>query len=971
MISSRSIKVPRKLIEVSLPLDIINAAAKRDKSLRHGHPSTLHTWWAPRPLAATRAVVFAQMVNDPGFQQGQGFKYGMNKKDAAIERARLFAIMKDLVQWESTDNEEVLERARSEIVRSWREVCELNKKHPHAEVLFNPAQLPALHDPFAGGGRIPIEAQRLGLRVFASDLNPVPVLINKALIEIPQRFADITPVNPAIRSRKSLIETEYLGATALADDIDYYGEWMRKEAERRLQHLYPVMDIHPEMVKLRPDLRDFEGQKLTVIAWLWARTVRSPNPAFSHVEVPLTASYMLSMKPGQEAYVQPVIEGDSYRFEVRLGRPENIEAAQLGTKLGGRHGAFMCLMSNTPISFEYIRSEGKAGRINTRMLAIIAKGPSGRVYLSPTEADEAIAKRANPTWRPNVPLHGKVAVNVPLYGIDSFSDLFTARQLETLCTLSDLIAEVRQVILSDALSSGMLSDTTPYHKDGLGAVAYADALSVYLSLAIDKVAEGSTAHCTWSSLPTKLHVVSTFGRQALPMTWDFAEANVFADSSGNFSRMCELISKVLRKQCSRRMPVGESRQGDATELCFDDARIISTDPPYYDNMAYADLSDFFYVWLRRNLKDQFPDLFATVATPKAGELVATPYRHDSAADAEKFFLDGMTTAMKRLAERAHDAFPTTIYYAFKESQSSSDGDTTNTGWETFLEAVLNSGFSITGTWPVRTEREGGFRNSNQNALASSVVLVCRKREFDASVVSRREFIRELNQVLPEALDEMTRGLVGELSPVAPVDLSQAIIGPGIAVFSKYSAVLEADGTPMSVHTAIKLINRFLAEDDFDADTQFCLHWFEQIGWDIGKFGEADTLARAKGTAVDAIKQSGVIQSAGGNVRLFKWAEYPDNWDPRSDQRLSIWEVLHQIIRVFNTEGESGAAALFSAVQSKAEAARQLAYRLYTLCERKGWAEEARAYNEVVTSWSGIESAATKEPSFTQTTLFDN
>ena len=971
MTREQRIKSPRKLIEVALPLDIINAAAKRDKSLRHGHPSTLHSWWAPRPLAATRAIVFAQLINDPGYQQGQGFKYGMNKKEATKERARLFALMEELVQWENTDNEEVLDRARREIKRSWREVCDLNKNHPQAKALFDPDRLPGLHDPFAGGGRIPIEAQRLGLEVFATDLNPIPVLINKALIEIPQQFANCPPVNPETRGSNQLLARTYLGASGLAEDIDHYGAWMRKEAERRLERLYPPTEITPAMVEKRPDLKTHAGKKLTVIAWLWARTVKSANPAFSHVDVPLAASFMLSLKPGQEAYTKPIIDGDTYHFEVEMGKPNDFEKAQLGTKSGGRHGAFMCLMSNSPISFEYIREEGKAGRIGTRLMAIIAKAASGRVYLSPTNLDESIARSAVPNWHPSVPLHGKVAVNVPLYGINTFADLFTARQLEALCTLSDLVGEVRNRIRNDAVEAGMGPEDMGYDQGGRGATGYADALSVYLSFAIDKVAEGSTAHCTWSPLPTKLHVVSTFGRQALPMTWDFAEANIFADSSGNFSRMCELISKVLRKQCSTKMPLGSSRQADATELDMPAPRIISTDPPYYDNIAYADLSDFFYVWLRHNLKDQFPDIFATVASPKVGELVATPYRHKSSKDAEEYFLQGMTVAMQRLAGQSHEAFPATIYYAFKESQSGDNGDTSSTGWETFLEAVLGAGFSITGTWPVRTEREGGFRNSNQNVLASSVVLVCRKRQSDAATISRREFIRELNEVLPQALDEMTRGVDDELSPVAPVDLSQAIIGPGIAVFSKYSAVLEANGSAMSVRTAMQLINRFLAEDDFDADTQFCLHWFEQYGWDMGKFGEADTLARAKGTSVDGVKQSGVLQSAGGNVRVLKWAEYSGEWNPHTDQRLPVWEVLHQLIRVFNTDGESGAAAVFSAVQSKAEAARQLAYRLYTLCERKSWADDARSYNEVVTSWSGIESAAEKDPAAVQRSLFEN
>ena len=331
-------------------------------------------------------------------------------------------------------------------------------------------------------------------------------------------------------------------------------------------------------------------------------------------------------------------------------------------------------------------------------------------------------------------------------------------------------------------------------------------------------------------------------------------------------------------------------------------------------------------------------------------------------------MTGMEHAMQRLANQAPSTYPVTIYYAYKQSDESSDG-TLSMGWGSFLEAVLRAGFALTGTWPMRTELGNRMIGSGTNALASSIVLVCRPRPADAPTTSRRAFQRELNQVLPQALDEMTKGAGDERSPVAPVDLSQAIIGPGMAVFSKYSAVLEADGTPMSVRTALQLINRFLAEDDFDPDTQFCLHWFTQYGWKEGKFGEADTLARAKGTSVEGVKQAGVIQAGGGLVRLLKWSDYPADWNPATDPRLPVWEVLHQLIRLFKTDGEHGAAAVIAAVQAKADATRQLAYRLYTLCERAGWAEDARAYNEIVTSWSAIEAAAAAVPAPEQGRLF--
>jgi putative DNA methylase len=443
------------------------------------------------------------------------------------------------------------------------------------------------------------------------------------------------------------------------------------------------------------------------------------------------------------------------------------------------------------------------------------------------------------------------------------------------------------------------------------------------------------------------------------MTWDFPEVNPFAGAAGDFGVTTTSMARSIENVSANRVRAFVS-QADAQTQNISAGKIVSTDPPYYDNIGYADLSDFFYVWLRRALRPIFPSLLATISVPKAEELVATPYRHGGKDEAELFFLKGMTQAMGSLAKQAHPAFPITIYYAFKQSETDNAAGTSSTGWESFLEAVHRSGLQLTGTWPMRTERPTGVKVMT-NSLASSVILVCRNRTADALTVSRRDFLRELNTVLPEALDEMTKGSGDARSPVAPVDLSQAIIGPGMAVFSKYAAVLEADGSPMSVRTALQLINRFLAEDDFDHDTQFCLHWFEQHGWNESAFGGADTLARAKGTSVDGVKDAGVIKSGGGKVRLLKWSEYPEDWDPRTDKRLPVWEALHHLIRALRQGGDSASGALLAALGGKAEAVRQLAYRLYTLCERLGQAEDARAYNELITSWTGIESAAFTAP----------
>jgi putative DNA methylase len=950
-----NIKTPKKLIEVALPLDAINIAAAREKSIRHGHPSTLHLWWARRPLAAARAVIFAQMVNDPGYERHLG--RGMNKEKAAGERERLFKIIEDLVLWENTNNEEVLNRAREEIWKSWRETCELNKNHPQAAELFNPEKLPGFHDPFAGGGALPLEAQRLGLESYASDLNPVAVTINKAMIEIPPKFAGRAPVGPEIASDKGSKKQatkdafeDWSGARGLAEDVRRYGAWIREQAQQCIGDLYPPIEVTADMVAARPDLAQHQGEKLTVIAWLWARTVRSPNPAFSHAEVPLASTFVLSAKKGMEAYVAPVIEGDSYRFTVRVGTPP--DSAKEGTAAGKR-GGFLCLLSDAPMDYKYIRVEGSAGRMGQRLMAIVAEGARGRVYLTPTAEHETLARQAQPEWKPETPLHGKCRVNVSNYGLEVYGDLFTPRQLIALNTFSDLVQKAIARVREDALLVGMADDGLGLEQGGTGAAAYGEAVGSYLSFTVSRLADRSSAICSWDlreGQGRKSGVRNVFSRQAIPMTWDFAEANPLSGIAASIDSAVDRIADVIQKATSRGF--GLAVQADASNQNLSAQKVISTDPPYYDNIGYADLSDFFYVWLRRSLKPIFPALYATLAVPKAEELVATPYRHGSKSKAEAFFLEGMTAAMHNLAEQAHPGFPVTIYYAFKQAETKGEAGTHSTGWETFLAAVLKAGFALTGTWPMRTELSNRMIGSGSNALASSIVLVCRKRAADAPTISRRDFIRELNAALPEALMDMTRG--GVNSPVAPVDLSQAIIGPGMAIFSQYSAVLEADGSVMNVRSALQLINRFIGEDDFDHDTQFCLAWFEQHGWASGRYGDADVLARAKGTSVGGLTEAGVVDSSAGSLRLLKWAEMPIVWSPENDSRVPVWEALHQLIRALNQDGETAAGALLARMPDKTAGLIALTYRLYTLCERQGWAEEARAYNELQGAWSGIE-----------------
>ena len=935
--------VRKKLIEVALPLEAINIASAREKSIRHGHPSTLHLWWARRPLAAARAVLFSQMVDDPSARP----ELFPTDEAQSQERERLFRIIEDLVKWESTTNETVLEAAREEIRKSWRRTCEDNRDHPRASNLFDPDKLPAFYDPFAGGGAIPLEAQRLGLEAYASDLNPVAVLINKAMIEIPPKFAGKPPVNPESRKGKGSTDAIWKGAAGLAEDVRYYGQWMRDEAEQRIGHLYPKIEITAEMAQERPDLKRYLGRRLTVIAWLWARTVKSPNPAFAGVDVPLASSFVLSTKKGKEAYVEPVFEDGGYRFVVKAGTPP--ERAKNGTTAGKR-SAFLCLMSSVPVTYDHIRTEGKASRMGARLMAIVAEGDRGRVYLGPTPEHEAVPNEAHPGWKPDLALPNNPRdFKTPLYGMTNFGDLFTDRQLVALTTFSDLVAEARKLVQRDAEAAGMRNDGVPLRKGGAGAKAYAEAVGVYLGFAVDRVAMTGNSLVRWNSAGQKAQ--HCFGRQALPMIWDFAEPNFLAAATGSIEAAVFYSADPL--QWMEPIAGGCAFQADAVSQVHSDDMLISTDPPYYDNVGYADLSDFFYIWLRQTLKDVFPDLFATLAVPKTEELVATPYRHGSKEKAEVFFLDGMTSAMQRLAEQVHTSFPITIYYAFKQSETTGDSGVTNTGWETFLDAVIHAGLGISGTWPIRTEMRTRQIGMGTNALASSIVLVCRPRPADAPIATRREFVDALGRELPDALREMQQG------NIAPVDLAQAAIGPGMAVFTRYAQVLNANGDALSVREALALINQTLdevlaeQEGDFDADTRWALAWFEQSGFAEGEYGVAETLSTAKNTSVAGMVEAGILRSGAGKVRLLRPNELPEDWAPDSDTRLIVWEAVHHLVRVHDKEGEDAAASLMSKLGPNAEAARELAYRLYRICDQKNRSQEALGYNALVQSWPEV------------------
>ncbi|CAM4422733.1 DUF1156 domain-containing protein [Paenibacillus alkaliterrae] len=847
-------------------------------------------------------------------------------------------------------------------MKSWRETCELNRGIPG----FVPDHHPAFHDPFAGGGTIPLEAQRLGLESYASDLNPVSVMINKAILEIPPKFAGLPPVNPDASNVIVSATIEGQGIRGLSDDIKYYAQWVRNTAIDRIGKLYPKVELP----------REYGGGKGTVIAYIWARTVKSPNPAFSHVDVPLVSTFYLSSGKGKEVYIEPVIHNDSYDFTIKYDKPVDPAKVASGTgflKDDGKKvkASFRCILSGTAIKADYIDEEAKNGRLGFRIMAVAVEGEQRRIYLPPDSVKMEVINEMINSYKsleyemglPTQECRGTFASNAQgrRYGFYQFKDYFTSRQLVTLSTFSDLVKEVREKIIVDANIANFNTDIKPLNDGGSGASAYADAIIVFLSFAIDKMADLGNCLVRWE--PVAQCPRQLFGRQGIQMSWGFAESNPLSTSSGSWHTLIEGICRTLNKNFSNvsNSYKGNAVQSDASMQEISNLKIISTDPPYYDNIGYADLSEFFYVWMRRTLRPFFPTIFATISVPKTEELVATPYRHGSKSEADLFFLNGMTNTLENLALNSHKAFPLTIYYAFKQSETNENG-TSSTGWETFLQAVMNAGLVITGTWPLRTENGSRLVGQDTNALASSIVLVCRPRLKDAQSISRRAFIRELNELMPEALETMIGGKL-ESPSVAAVDLQQASIGPGMSVFSKYSAVLEADGSRMTVKTALQLINKVVdaylneADGELDSDTMYCLNWFDQYGWNRGDYGQAEVLATAKGTTVDGMKLAGILESGQGKVRLLKWQEYPKEWIPEQDNRTPVWEALHQMIRALQQQGEQVAGALFAGMPARSEAIRNLAYRLYTLCERKGWSDDARAYNELIASWDAIAAAA--------------
>ncbi|MDR1580784.1 MAG: DUF1156 domain-containing protein [Synergistaceae bacterium] len=918
----------KKLIEVALPLEAINVACSYEKMPGIGpHPRGIHLWWARRPLTAARAVIWSSLVDDPSSHPEE-----FPTEDAqSQERERLFGILERLVKWENSNNKEVLDEAKAEIMKSTN---------------GNP---PALLDPFAGGGSIPLEAQRLGLEAHASDLNPVAVMINKAMIEIPPKFAGQSPVNPDSRSRIAR-EDEWVGARGLAEDVRYYGEWMKKKAFEKIGHLYPKV-------------KDEHGKEHTVIAWIWARTVKCPNPACG-CEMPLASSLVLSKKKGKEAYIQPVIDGKTIRYEVNYGK--NVpEAPKTG------RGQFKCIVCGEAVKSEHIHTEFQEKRQGAQLMAIVAEGSGGRLYISPNDEHMQIADCDEPEWKPEAEMNQDCAdlISGRGYGFTHWHELFTPRQLTALTTLSDLVHEAQRMAEAAAIAAGMKNDPTPLADGGTGAVAYGQAVGVYLGFAVDRLADFSTSVSRWAVTNEK--AMNLFSKQAIPMTWDYPEVNVLADSVGGFVTITDFIAK-----CIGTLPVNKRGVANQQNAQTDNGLrniMVSTDPPYYDNIGYADLSDFFYIWLRNNLKSAFPVLFRTMLVPKTEELVAIAYRFDGRRDeAYRFFEDGMMKTFSQINSYVREDIPTTVYYAYKQSEKDDNDNMTSTGWETMLSAIIQSRFTITGTWPIRSEQAYRTISMNTNALASSIVLVCRKRLADAPICTRRDFINALKRELKPALQKL------QASNIAPVDLAQSAIGPGMGVYSRFSKVLEADGTPMSVRSALQIINQeldhYFTEQDgeLDRDSRFCVDLYTQYAFNEMAFGDADVLARAKNTSVEGLAARGVLYAQKGVVRLLTREEITDKINIHEP---IIWLLTQQLTRALEKDGVVGAAKIVSNIfTSEPEHAKALAYRLYTIAERKGLAAEAYAYNSLVIAWPDVQSKtaelAKQEASSKQTMLFD-
>jgi putative DNA methylase len=930
-----SLPICKKLIEVALPLPEINDASAYDKMPGIGpHPKGIHHWWARLPLPCARAILFASVVDDPS-EHPEKFP---TEAAQDAERERLFGIVRSMMQKKLHTNPEVYAEARAEMEK----YCD--------------GKLPAVLDPFSGGGSIPLEANRLGFEAHAADLNPVAVLLNKCNLEITPRWSGQAPVNPDDR-RKIGGSQSWRGTTGLAADVRYYAQSVRKSVEEKIGQYYPN-------IKLPAEHGGGDGK---IIAWIWARTVASSDVAYQGVHVPLISTYWLSSVDGKYSWLEPIVDkkAKTYRFEVRTGTPDDKDAVKSGTKLG-KKANFRCLLSGQPLPYKYVRGEAAGQRVGRVLLAVVVETKRSRMYLPANAVQIKAADAAAPEWMPEelvtTPCHD--VDRLPMYGMPRWGDAFTSRQLLGLTTISDTLRAFRPRIIEDAKKTG---------HDIATATAYAHAVSTFLALALDRCTDFNNAICRWNSGNQK--VMNLFGKQAIPMNWDFAEANLLGDTVGSWSTCSDYVATCVETIQVGKTRVGRAQQADAATGAEGVTNLlVSTDPPYYDNIGYAALSDFFYVWLRRTVGDLYPELFGTMLVPKMAELTAEPGRFDGDRNrARDHFESGFKKTFSFIHDRINPAFPMTVYYAFKQDDEEGDAviehddedvsiDLT-TGWETLLEALVSTGFQITATWPVRASQKWRMTSMGTNALASYIVLACRPRPVSAQQVGRREFLADLKRELPIALKHLQQG------NVAPVDFAQASIGPGMAVYSRYSRILESDGKSMTVRTALSLINQIKEqvlgepEGDYDPETRWALTWFDQNGFAPGDFGDANTLATAHAISVAGLRDAGLVHARSGDVRLLSPADLPKDWSPTSDDRLTVWEMTHHLIRLYHTQGSGDALTsdLLRKLGSRADAARDLAYRLFAIAERRKRSADAQGYNALVLGWPEISRLSQENP----------
>ena len=891
----------KKLIEVALPLDAINAESAREKSIRHGHPSTLHLWWARRPLAACRAVLFAQLVDDPSAHPEEF----PDEESQDNERARLFSIIEQLVRWENVTNAGVLELARAEIRKSYG------------------GTPPPVLDPFAGGGSIPLEAQRLGLEVHASDLNPVAVLINKALIEIPSRWSGFAPLFPGASAER----TRWNGAEGLAEDVRRYGRWIVDQAAESLGDFYP-------------NTTDAEGRALPVIAWIWARTISCPNPACG-ATMPLARSYWLSKRKGNETFLVPRVDGHRVTFDLVRGRGTPPESP----KVSKRGADFRCLVCGEVAEASIVRESLRGSLNRYQLLATAVDAPEGRRFIAGGEIsqDEVELEGSIPQLSTNSRHMGGAT-----YGLHDADVFYTARQKRLMSTMVRLIQDVG-VLIRQHLAA------TP--DDGVAGPSYVDDLVTLLGLSVSKMARFHTTLSTWR--PDEQKFSRAFGGTAMEMTWDFAEANPFGGSGGDVTGLFDgTADAVLRL---RGDVVGTASQDDATTRNVVPGAVVCTDPPYYDNVPYSDLSDHFYFWLRRALAEIHPELLSTIATPKSAEIVADPTRSGGRANAEVSFRSRLQEFFENMQSLSDPSTPACVYYAFKQSEKikTSEDLFASTGWAQMLEGLVAARWQIVATWPLLTEGKTRRRGQGSNALLSSIVLVCRPRSVEAGITDRQGLRRALQAELPGPLAELQK------ASIAPVDLRQAAIGPGMAVFSRFAKVIESDSEPMRVRTALAMINQVLdgilseQESDFDTETRWAIQWFQQFYFDEGPYGVAEQLATAMNVSVAEMERSGILTSGNGKVRLLGRDEYTSDWDPRKDPRTPIWEATQHLVKRLEDGGELASAKLLELLGGVGESCRALAYRLYTICE-KTRPNLAGPFNALAASWTEMQRVATDD-----------